>query len=999
MTPREQRQAAKEFAAQWLPKNLGDEKQHTHNFWISLLSDVFGVEGAYRRYIDFERKVRLPGGKWGFIDGYIPDTKVLIEQKSRGIQLDKKADQSDGSPLTPAEQGMRYASAMNLSEQPRWIIACNFDRFEIYDQEKKGEPPVTVSLANFEEEFRRLSILVDREAESVSYETTLSVAAGALIGKLYKAILKQYGEQTPEKVRDHSLNVLCVRLAFCLYAEDSGLFGKFGLFHDYLQSFKPEDMREALIALFKALDTPVEERDPYMKPELATFPYVNGGLFQDDDEHRIVIPRFTDEIADILLKEASEGFDWRNISPTIFGAVFESTLNKETQRKGGMHYTSVENIHKVIDPLFLDDLKAEYKSILAYKVTGQRDRALRKFVKKLGTLTFLDPACGSGNFLTETFLSLRRLENDALRLITRGQEAWGVDLDKIISVHIDHFYGIEINDFAVSVAKTALWIAEHQMAQETMDIFNNPDLNFLPLKSYSNIHEGNALRMDWREVVPKEKLNYIMGNPPFVGAKVMSAEQKNDATSVFGKIKIANSLDYVAAWFFIASRFIYKTHIRCALVATNSLTQGEMVAPIWKELTKNVGIKIDFAYRTFEWDSEALTKAHVHCVIIGFSDRNEPSKKVIFSEDGTANYRCYQINGYLIDAPDVYVEKRSKPLFDVHEMDYGSMPNDGGNLILNPEEKDLILKKEPDLEKWIKKFIGSDEFINNKIRYCFWLKDAKPEDVIKSRELSKRVAAVRDLRLNSTAAPTREKSNKPHIFFYCSHPDGDYLIVPSTSSQNRKYVPIGFMHSDTVTSNSANIVKDATLYHFGIVTSIVHMLWLKTVGGRLKSDYRYSGSVVYNTFPWPTPTEKQRAKIEKTAQSILDARANHPKASLADMYGENMFLYTDLVKAHEVNDKAVMAAYGFDPKMSEAEVVAELLKRYQARIDELAKEEAEAKAKAKAEKQAEKERKKAERQAERERQKAARAAERAKERERKKAERLAAKEAAKARKC
>ena len=977
ISDREQRIAAAKFAADWLPHNLGDEKQHTHNFWLSLLSDVFGVEGAYRRYIDFERKVSLPGGKWGYIDGYIPDTRVLIEQKSRGKRLDEKILQSDGSELTPAEQGMRYAAAMNLSEQPRWIIACNFDNFEIYDQEKKGEPPVTVSLANFEEEFRRLSIVADRDANAIPYETKLSVEAGGLIGKLYKALFEQYGDKVAEDVRDHSLNVLCVRLAFCLYAEDSGLFGKHGLFHDYLRAFPAAKMREGLVSLFEMLDTPVEERDPYADPELLAFPYVNGGLFREDKEKPIVIPRFTDEITEILLKEASEGFDWRNISPTIFGAVFESTLNKETQRKGGMHYTSVENIHKVIDPLFLDDLKAEYKAILGYKVIGQRDNALKKFLKKLGSLTFLDPACGSGNFLTETFLSLRRLENDALRLLTHGQQAMAFDFD-LINVHIDQFYGIEINDFAVSVARTALWIAEHQMMQETEDIIQQ-DMDFLPLKSYSNIHEGNALRMDWEEVVPKEKLSYIIGNPPFVGAKLMNKEQKDDATNIFGKIKIANSLDYVIAWFFKAAQITKGTNIRSALVSTSSISQGEQVSPVWKKMIDDFGMKIDFAYRNFRWDSEASLIAHVNCVIIGFSDRTTPTKKKIFLKDGS-EIEAERINGYLIDAPDIYVEKRTTPLDNVPMIDYGSMPNDGGNFILTEEEKNKFVLKYPNYQKFTKKFTGSSEFINGKIRYCLWLKDASPVDIQGCSEIKNRVDAVRKLRLESSAQPTREKAKIPHLFFYSSHPDDDYLLIPSTSSEKRKYVPIGFEHPDTVASNSCSIVPDANLYLFGVITSSVHMAWMRTVCGRLKSDYRYSGTVVYTTFPWPEITDEKKRKIEITAQAILDARSKFPNVALSKQYGEDMYLYTDLVKAHKANDKAVMEAYGFPQNWTEPQIVAELLKLYQKRLDEISKEEAEAKEKAAAEKAAEKARKKAEREAAKELEKA-----------RKKVEKLASK--------
>ena len=960
ISDREQRIAAAKFAADWLPSNLGDEKQHTHNFWLSLLSDVFGVEGAYRRYIDFERKVSLPGGKWGYIDGYIPDTRVLIEQKSRGKRLDEKILQSDGSELTPAEQGMRYAAAMNLSEQPRWIIACNFDNFEIYDQEKKGEPPVTVTLANFEEEFRRLSIVADRDANAIPYETKLSVEAGGLIGKLYKALFEQYGDKVAEDVRDHSLNVLCVRLAFCLYAEDSGLFGKHGLFHDYLRAFPAAKMREGLVSLFEMLDTPVEERDPYADPELLAFPYVNGGLFREDKEKPIVIPRFTDEIAEILLKEASEGFDWRNISPTIFGAVFESTLNKETQRKGGMHYTSVENIHKVIDPLFLDDLKAEYKAILGYKVIGQRDNALKKFLKKLGSLTFLDPACGSGNFLTETFLSLRRLENDALRLLTHGQQAMAFDFD-LINVHIDQFYGIEINDFAVSVARTALWIAEHQMMQETEDIIQQ-DMDFLPLKSYSNIHEGNALRMDWEEVVPKEKLNYIMGNPPFVGAMFMSKEKRDELEEAFPECQKVGEIDYVSGWFIKAIRFMESTSVEAAFVSTNSICQGQQVSLLWEPM-KNHGANINFAHRTFVWNNDADVKAKVHCVIVGFSFGKERQTKKIFDGDKEIAFQGH-INGYLLNAPDAFINNRSTPLCNVPAMRFGSMPRDGGNLILNKEERDT-LTTDKSLICVVKEYLGSEELIRGKQRWCLWLNGVDPKIYSKNKFIIDRVQRVKEFRSASVAEGTRKFAKIPHLFCQIAQPNSSYIAVPKVSSKNRKYLPIGFLSKETIASDLLFLIPDAEIYHFGILCSIVHNSWMRVVCGRLKSDYRYSKDIVYNNFIWPSPTEKQREKIEKTAQAIIDARSAHPDASLADMYGENMFLYGDLVKAHEANDKAVMAAYGFNPKMTEAEIVAELLKRYQARIDELAKEEAEAKAKAAAEKEAEKARKKAEKEIER----------------------------------
>ena len=761
------------------------------------------------------------------------------------------------------------------------------------------------------------------DSEHIKKEMEVSLQAGELVGKLYNAILKQYHDpENPDSLR--SLNMLCVRLVFCLYAEDAGIFGRHEMFHDYLSRFDVKDVRKALIELFRMLDTKECDRDSYDDTPVAEFPYVNGGLFADEN---IEIPQFNEEIVDLLLKNASEDFDWSKISPTIFGAVFESTLNPETRRSGGMHYTSIENIHKVIDPLFLDDLKAELEEI------KQGKKAIKKrvemFKNKLSSLKFLDPACGSGNFLTETYISLRRLENEAIKLtIDKGQLMF--DTGDVIRVSIGQFYGIEINDFAVTVAKTALWIAESQMMHETEEIISK-SLDFLPLKSYANIVEANALRIDWETVVPKSELNYIMGNPPFIGASMMTKEQKNEAVEIFGKIKLSNSIDYVGAWYFKACEFIKDTNVKAALVSTNSITQGEQVAPLWGTLFERYGIHIDFAYRTFRWDSEANLKAHVHCVIIGFSSISHSSQKKLY--DGDRFIVADNISPYLIDAPSVCVTSRSKPLCNVNPMILGNKPADGGNFILTPEEKDEILKREPALEKYIHRYVGAVEFINNKYRYCFWLKSATPMELKQSNELHKRLEAVREMRLNSTAEPTREKANTPHLFFFISQPETNYLIVPSASSEKRRYIPIGFMNPDVIASNLVSIIPNATLYHFGVLTSNVHMSWLRTVGGRLKSDYRYTGSVVYNTFPWCNPTPEQKALIEQTAQSILDARALYPDCSLADLYDE-VTMPPELRKAHQANDRAVMKAYGFDVKtMTESSCVAELMKMYKRLAD------------------------------------------------------------------
>lgn len=500
-----------------------------------------------------------------------------------------------------------------------------------------------------------------------------------------------------------------------------------------------------------------------------------------------------------------------------------------------------------------------------------------------------------------------------------------------IKVSIHQFYGIEINDFAATVAKTALWIAESQMMKETEDVVHM-SLDFLPLKTYANITEGNALRLDWETVVPKAKLNYIMGNPPFVGASMMTKEQKEQAVAIYGKIKLSNSIDYVGAWYHKAAAMIQSSSIRVAFVSTNSITQGEQVAPLWDKLLHKYGVHIDFAYRTFKWNSEATEKAAVHCVIIGFSqDENTQNRKLYL--DSSRVQEIGNINPYLMDAPNVLITSRSKPICDVPSMFLGNKPSDGGNLILTAEERAEILSREPNLKQYIRPYLGAVEFINKKIRYCFWLKDVPPSEMRSSPELMHRLELVREMRLKSTATPTREKANTPYLFFFISQPSTNYLLVPSTSSENRRYVPIGFLSPEIIASNAATILPSATLYHFGILTSNVHMAWMRTVGGRLKSDYRYSTAIVYNTFPWPTPTDEQKAKIEQTAQAILDARALYPDSSLADLYDE-VTMPPELRKAHQENDKAVMRAYGFDIKTTtETSCVAELMRRYQELVE------------------------------------------------------------------
>lgn len=914
----ERRKAAKKFAEDW--KTRGDEKSDSQSFWLAFLREVLGVTEP-EKVISFEERVKLD--HTSFIDGHIPSTHVLIEQKKRGVDLRSPIRQSDGTLLSPFQQAQRYSAALPYSLRPRWIITCNFEEFLIYDMEKPTGEPESILLKDLGKEYYRFDFLVEEKDELLHREEEVSIQAGELVGKLYDAILKQYIDPTSKETL-HSLNILCVRLVFCLYAEDADIFGHLQ-FHDYIRSFSPRDVRRALIDLFRVLNTKEEDRDPYLDERLAVFPYVNGGLFADVE---VEIPQFTQEIVDLILHDASEDFDWSQISPTIFGAVFESTLNPETRRSGGMHYTSIENIHKVIDPLFLDELREEFEAVKALKQPKYRAEKIDLFREKLSKLTFLDPACGSGNFLTETYISLRRLENEALRI--KFKENMVMDFTDAICVSIGQFYGIEINDFAVTVAKTALWIAESQMMRETEEIIN-ANLDFLPLKSYANIIEGNALRLDWETVIPKEKLSYIMGNPPFVGYSLQSAEQKQDILSIYvdekGKpYKTAGKIDYVSGWYFKAAKLMQGTEIRTAFVSTNSITQGEQVAGVWKPLCDQFNIHIDFAHRTFRWDSEASLKAHVHCVIVGFSTAPKERLKELYSSE-RMQY-AENINFYLVNADTIFINSISKPICTVPKMLSGNRPTDGGHLILSSEEKDELLKSEPQAAKYIKRFMMGYEFINDVPRYCLWLVGLSPSELRQMPLVQRRVALCKEARENSPDEGRKKLAQTPTLFREQLNPQY-FIAIPKVSSENRKYIPMGYLSNEVIAGDKLFMIPDATLYHFGVLTSNVHMAWTRAVCGRLKSDYSYSINIVYNNFPWPEASEEQKAKIERTAQGILDARALYPDCSLADLYDE-VAMPPELRRAHQENDRAVMQAYGFDVKtMTESTCVAELMKRYQ----------------------------------------------------------------------
>lgn len=914
---KQQATAAAAFAERW--KGRGYERGESQLFWADLLSNVYGVEDL-PSFIRYEERVSSMVDSTNFIDGHIPATKVLIEQKSLGKDLRKGIPQSDGSVLNPFQQAKKYVANMPLSQHPRWIVTCNFSEFLVYDMEQPNGEPEQIYLKDLGKEYYRLQFLVDVKSEHLSKEMQVSMKAGEIVGRIYDALLKQYDDNSPEALR--WLNILCVRIVFCLYAEDAGVF-RHDQFHDYLNGYAAEDLSDALLKLFKVLNTPDDQRSRYLREDLKAFPYTNGGLFEEEIE----IPQFTEELKQTLLQNASLDFDWSEISPTIFGAVFESTLNPETRRSGGMHYTSIENIHKVIDPLFLNDLRSELDKILEEKSEKKRLGLLDGYQDKLASLTFLDPACGSGNFLTETYLSLRRLENEVIRERYHGQITLGGIINPV-KVSIHQFYGIEINDFAVTVATTALWISEAQMLAATEQIVQH-DIDFLPLKSYANIQEGNALRINWEDVVDQERLNYIIGNPPFVGARMMDAEQKNDMLNIFGKQwKNLGDLDYVCAWYKkAATLMLSNSNIKAALVSTNSITQGASVANLWKPLFDIFGIHFDFVYQTFRWDSESSQKAAVHCVIIGFSTKDYLKHKTIFLNNQQYIY-ANNINGYLMDAPNIWIMSRNRPICDVPPLLTGSQRIDNDYFMFTNETKADFIKKEPAAEKYFKIWYGADEFINNRPRWVLYLGNCSPSELKSMPHCYEIVKKVQEYRLESKRDATRKAAFSPNHFGLEVIPDKDFMIVPVVSSERRRYIPLGFMTPEAMCSNQVNLIPDATLYHFGILTSNVHMAWVRIVCGRLKSDYRYSKDVVYNNFPWPNPTEAQKEKIEQTAKAILDARSLFPESSLSDLYDE-VAMPPELRKAHQENDRAVMAAYGFDVKMTESQCVAELFKLYQ----------------------------------------------------------------------
>lgn len=932
----------KGFIATW--QDQGSEVADKVTYWNTLL-ELLGVPKQQienKTYIEYEKPIKLRENEkfHGSIDAYIPSTKVLIEQKSNGVDLFKaesRANGGDTEKITPFEQAKRYDNHLGSKEKANFLVLSNFNQIVIYDvRESVDVKPVIIDLKDLKKDLYLLDFLVKPdETKRLEKEKRISVAAGELVSKIYNEfanIFAKYDGVDDEKIK-HSINTLCVRLVFCLYAEDAGLFNAKEQFYNYLEPVAPNKCGVALKDLFKVLDTKIDDRtkdDPFWNdenPELSQFPYVNGGLFADTD---IIIPPFSDELKDIVLNQASRGFDWSDISPTIFGAVFESTLNPETRRQGGMHYTSVENIHKVIDPLFLNDLKAELEDIKQYKNKKTIKEKARAFQEKLANLTFFDPACGSGNFLTETFLSLRRLENEAIRLELGGESVLDVgQAGDWIHVSIQQFFGIEINDFAVSVAKTALWIAEDQMMKETQDLVYAPDWDFLPLKTYTKIHKGDALKTDWNSVLPNYACHFVMGNPPFIGYALQSKEQKEEMLSIFTdkdnkRQKYAGKMDYVSAWYRLAAEYIKNTKIECAFVSTNSIVQGEQVQFLWQDLFERFDIKINFAYRSFKWKNDAKNGAQVYVVIIGFSQINRKTKYIY---DNGLTKEAQHINAYLLDSPNVFVKSRQKPICNVSPLVYGNKPTDHNNLVLSDKMYNDLIDKEPKADRYIRKFIGGRELLNGHPRHCLWLVNIEPKELRSMPLVLKQVENVKQFRLSSKKKATRLSADTPTLFQEIRQTDDNYIAIPEVSTSTRKYIPMGFMDKETIASNKIQMITNANLLEFGILESSVHMAWVRVVAGRLGMGFDYSSKIVYNNFPWITPTDKQKEKIEKTAQAILDARKNHPKSSLADLY-DPLTMPADLLKAHKANDKAVLQAYNLSADATESEIVAHLFKMY-----------------------------------------------------------------------
>lgn len=897
----------REFIDRW--DGQGHEKQETQKFWLDLMQNVLGMTNAIHN-TEFEHKT----ASGGFIDVLCPDARFLVEQKSAGVDLDKKEPRQDGQ-VTPVEQALRYADNLPFSLKPSVICTCNFQRFRFYDLEKDpratSSPVADFTLRELGDHIDTLTSVFDTGNSRIVAERQLSEKAGILVANLHNAIAAQYADPDAPGSH-HSLAVLTVRFVFCLYAEDAGLFPQ-SAFSRYIESFDAAHLRRGVIDLFATLNTKPEERDRYLEPELARFPYVNGGLFAEDIE----IPRFTDPIRDSLLA-AGDGFDWHRISPVIFGSLMEETLSHDQRRKGGMHYTTVRNIHKVIDPLFLDGLKTELEQIEESRDL-MNDRAWRRklgqYQDKLASLQFLDPACGSGNFLTETFLRLRELENQAIADRLHGQGY--IDLggeNSLVKVSIDQFHGIEINDFAVSVAKTALWIAEQQALDDTEDIAGQT-LPHLPLHDSGNIIQANALRYDWNELLPANECSYVMGNPPFVGHISKSSKQAEDLKAVW-RDGYDGYLDYVTGWFRKAASYLDGHNGLFAFVSTNSITQGQPVKPLFEPLFKE-GWAISFAHRTFKWDAQSTDNANVHVVIIGMSQSHQKVSPVLYDYDNIQGeptpIPSKNINGYLIDGKKVFVGKRSQkagPLSpELVPVNFGSLSLDDGNLTIEGHDDYAKAMNDPIASRYVRKYVNGKELINDIDRWCLWLAEATPSDMRKSAFIRERVDKVKKFREASKRKATVEASKTPWLFGENHQPTGKFLAIPVVFSERREYATCALLPEEVIAGQKLHTCSDPNGINFSIAESSMFITWQKAIGGRLKSDCQFSNTVVWNNLPLPQLSDELRQEIIEAGRGIIDARAKHEGQSLADLYDPD-FMPADLRKAHQRLDKVVDVAFG-----------------------------------------------------------------------------------------
>ena len=891
LSPNEIRARAAKFAE--LYRNAEREEAEAQSFQTDFLN-VLGIDR--RRVAIFEKKVKCMDGGNGYIDLFWPG-HILIEMKSRGKDR-----------VAAYEQARRYALSLKPGEMPRLILICDFQTWDVYDLEN-GAALTSFTLEHLPEHIHLFHFLAGYERRQYVEEDPVNIKAAELMGELHDR-LKAIG------YTGHVLEVYLVRLLFCLFADDTGIFER-DHFLNYLRNCTAEDGRDLaplLAELFQVLNTPESQRFCTRNSLLLALPYVNGGLFAE----YLPMPAFDAEMRQILIDCCS--LDWGKISPAIFGSMFQSVMKPEERRSLGAHYTSERNILKLINPLFMDALREEFEHICADRST-RRQKNLEEFHHKLAGLNFLDPACGCGNFLVIAYRELRQLELEVIRQLESTGQMF-LDISELCKVGVDQFYGIEIEEFPAQIAQVAMWLMDHQMNIEVGRHFGRYFAR-IPLKASATIVCANALRIDWETVVPKEKLNYIMGNPPFVGYSNQTKEQKEDIERLFAGNKRAGKLDFVAGWYKKTADYTLNTKVQCAFVSTNSITQGEQATTLWQPLIQR-GLSINFAHRTFRWSNEARGVAAVHCVIVGFSMYESNSNKLLYTEDVSPQV-VKHINSYLTAAHDVFIPVRSAPLCAVPEMTTGNRPADGGYLIIEEEDYNSFIEEEPQAVPYIKRLLGSMEFINKKSRWCLWLVGISPTQLKQMPKVMERVEKCKIDRMHSTDAGRRKLADCPTLFRETKNPES-CVVIPEVSSERRDYIPIGFIDSSTICTNLLQIIPDATLYHFGVLTSTMHMAWTRAVCGRLKSDYRYSNKLVYNNFPWPETTEAQQEKIAVLAQGVLDARALYPECSLADLY-DPLTMPPELVAAHRKLDAAVEKAYG-SSFADDAERVAFLFEKY-----------------------------------------------------------------------